>query len=309
MNLSLFYLYRTKTTTMKLEIKEPCHEDWNNMKIGMRSRHCDVCEKSVQDFTKRSRAEIITYLLSNPNDSTCGRMTRDQFDFRHEDIPILIETLKTQRPSNPFLILALVCLSLSSCAQEQPSGNIKTPPPINHPEITIGKMIAPIEDTLKTSSTGTIIPKPSCGTEMIEQGEIELLGDISVEEIPIAGGISIVHENSEQNSPELKVRQFAEKMPEFPGGIVAMQRFINENLVYPEYEKKNNIQGNVYVRFVVEIDGYLSKFEILRGVEGANNFNKEVLRVLNLMPKWIPGENSGKKLPVYMSLPFEFRIK
>ena len=93
---------------MKLEIKEPCHEDWSKMKIGLHSRHCDVCVKSVMDFTKKSRAEIITYLLSNPNDTTCGRMTKDQFDFRHEDIPILIETLKTQRPSNPFLILALV---------------------------------------------------------------------------------------------------------------------------------------------------------------------------------------------------------
>src|SRR5690606_34717794 len=122
---------------MKLEIKEPCHEDWNKMKIGMISRHCDSCNKSVMDFTKMNRAEIITYILSNPNDQVCGRMTRDQFDFHHEDIPVLIETLSKTRNPNPFLILALVCLSLSACAQEQ----IVTPP--KNTEITLGEIEAP----------------------------------------------------------------------------------------------------------------------------------------------------------------------
>jgi len=98
---------------MKLEIKEPCHEDWNKMKIGVHSRHCEVCVKSVIDFTNSSRAEIITYILLNPNDSVCGRLRKDQFDFRHEDIPILVKVLNTQVRSNAFLILALVTISLS----------------------------------------------------------------------------------------------------------------------------------------------------------------------------------------------------
>ena len=82
---------------MNLEIKEPCHEDWDKMKIGLISRHCDSCEKAVMDFTTMNRAQIITYLLSNPNDNVCGRLKRDQFDFHHQDIPILIETLKKEK--------------------------------------------------------------------------------------------------------------------------------------------------------------------------------------------------------------------
>ena len=290
---------------MKLEIKEPCHEDWNNMKIGMHSRHCDVCEKSVQDFTKKNRAEIITFLLSNQNDSTCGRMTRDQFDFRHEDIPILIETLKVQKTSNPFLILALVCLSLSACAQDQPIKNIKTPPVIK--QDIMGKVaLPPVSDSVKTVQNDSIIQKtPDCNIEY--QGEVGLVGDISIEEVPVLGGIGFIDENHVPIKDE-EARQFAEVMPECPGGMDAMQSFIKANLQYPDYEKKNNISGNVYVRFVVEKDGSLTRFEILRSVQESVNFDDEVIRVLGLMPNWTPGRNKGEKIPVYMTLPFQFKI-
>lgn len=291
---------------MKLEIKEPCNEDWNNMKIGMISRHCDVCEKGVMDFTKMNRAEIITYLLSNPNDQVCGRMNKDQFDFRHEDIPVLVETLKRQRTPNPFLILALVCLSLSSCAQEQPASttHIKTPPPIE--KHVLGKMAMPIEDTNHVQ-----VVKDSIPDEVLQlQGEIVcepevMVGDI---EVPVAGGIGIVHEpDPEINEP--RVLQFAEKMPEFEGGMDSLFSFINANVAYPKYELDNNIQGNVYVRFVVEEDGSITRPEILRTVTGSKFLSEEVIRLINSMPKWVPGENHGKKVATYMTLPIRFSLK
>jgi len=303
---------------MKLEIKEPCHEDWNKMKIGMISRHCGSCEKSVMDFTKMNRAEIITYILSNPNDQVCGRMNRDQFDFHHEDIPILIETLKNQKTPNPFLILALVCLSLTACAQDQPVGNIDTPPVI---ETTMGKMASTPPDTTQTSDSTNIIKEPIDkntikGKVMVEPikitepimttgmivinepylGEIEpIMGDITPEIEPIM--------------TDSKVLQFAEKMPEFKGGLDALFEFVNKHLKYPDYERKNEIQGNVYVRFVVEKNGSITRPEILNTVEHAKNFDAEVLRVIGKMPNWTPGENNGQKAPVYMTLPITFRLK
>jgi len=297
---------------MKLEIKEPCNEDWNNMKIGMMSRHCDVCVKSVMDFTQMNRAEIITYLLSNPNDEVCGRMNRDQFDFRHEDIPILVETLKKQRTANPFLILALVCLSLSSCAQDQPTTQIKTPPPIeNH---VLGKMAVPVDDSAHIETVQDSIPEEliqvqgeiSCEPQQ-ELGEVEpvLMGDI---ESPVAGGIGLVHEVGPEEV-EPTVAQFAEKMPEFPGGVDSLFQFINDNVQYPKYELNNEIQGNVYVRFVVEEDGSITRPEILRTVNGSKNLSEEVLRLINSMPKWIPGENHGKQVATYMTLPIRFSLK
>lgn len=294
---------------MKLEIKEPCHEDWNKMKIGMISRHCDSCNKSVIDFTKMHRAEIITYILSNPNNNVCGRMTRDQFDFHHEDIPVLIETLHKTNNPNPFLIMALVCLSLSACAQDGP-GNIKTKPAIEH---TLGEIAVPpvVEDSLKTQSNNTdntlIKGKVAC-EPIIDQGAVDepvMVGDI---EPIVQGGIGF-YEPEEHEPAPIKVYQFAEKMPEFKGGIDAMFKYIQGKLEYPKYEKDKGIQGNVYVRFVVEEDGRLTRPEIMKSVDGSKNFDKEVLRIINSMPAWIPGENNGTKVPVYMTLPFQFKIK
>lgn len=300
---------------MKLEIKEPCHEDWNKMKIGMISRHCASCDKGVMDFTKMNRAEIITYILSNPNDQVCGRMNRDQFDFHHEDIPILIETLKKQKTPNPFLILALVCLSLTACAQE-PQGNINTPPAV---EITMGKMEhTPPDSTQNQQDSTNIIKDPidkntlkgrvKCVPETNELlGEIEpLMGDVAV---PLTGGVSILEPEIEPVGVKSEALQFAEKMPEFKGGLDALFEFVNNHLKYPDYEQKKAIQGNVYVRFVVEKDGTITRPEILKTVEQAKNFDDEVLRVMGKMPKWIPGENNGQKVPVYMTLPITFRLK
>lgn len=289
---------------MKLEIKEPCHEDWNNMKIGVVSRHCDSCNKSVMDFTTMNRAEIITYILSNPNDQVCGRMRSDQFDFHHTDIPILIETLHKTRNPNPFLILALVCLSLSACAQEQ-QGNIKTPPPFNH---TLGE-VAPtplIEDSLKIEKLPPkIMGKVACEPVDTVAAEPIKIGDI---EPIIQGGIGL-EEHPKSTNFDGKIYQFAEKMPEFKDGMEAMFSYIKHQLNYPKYEKENGIQGNVYVRFVVEKDGRLTHPEIMKSVEGSINFDTEVIRIINAMPLWIPGENNGVKIPVYMTLPFQFKIK
>jgi TonB family protein len=296
---------------MKLEIKEPCHEDWDNMKIGLISRHCDVCVKSVMDFTQMNRAQIITYILSNPNEQVCGRMNKDQFDFQHEDIPVLIEELKKGKATNPFLILALVCLSLSACAQDK-NGNIQTPPPI---EVVQGQVEHNPDDSTRIAITEKPprdhpIRKGKVACEIIEEvelGEIEPveIGDI---EVAVSGGIGIV-EQPVEHPVEDKVYQFAEKMPEFSGGMEKLFDFVNKNLSYPRYERDKNISGNVYVRFVVEKDGSITRPEIMRSVVGSKNFDAEVLRIIRMMPKWTPGENHGNKVSVYMSLPIQFRLK
>ena len=290
---------------MKLKIEAPCHENWDKMTIGMNSRHCAVCVKSVVDFTKMNRAEIITYMLSNPNDSVCGRMTKDQFDFRHEDIPILIETLKIQKTSNSFLILALVCMSLSACAQEQSTDSLNAPikvPIINHS--TMGKMIVSASDSAKVlvpavvDSQNANVASPDCTMEV---GEVEMQG-----EVEIMG--AMIMEEPEIKLPKSDALQFAEKMPEYNGGVDQMMKFIKNNLQYPEFEKSKNLQGNVYARFIVNADGSISSIKILRSVPGSINFNSEVIRVIKAMPRWLPGENKGEKVSVFMTLPFQFKI-
>jgi protein TonB len=297
---------------MKLKIQEPCNEDWNNMKIGLISRHCDSCNKSVMDFTTKNRGEIITYILSNPNESVCGRMRQDQFDFTHDDIPFLIEALKTSKAQSPFLILALVCLSLASCSETPKMNNIQTPPPIEKQLLVEDTVENKVETPKAKKETKKISDVKSVDEQCVNlvstKGEVIVAGGIEPE---IQGGMEIV-EIPEEEIPiantEEKIHQYVEQMPEFPGGVDSLFAFIKANLKYPKFEKENNIQGNVYVRFVVEKDGSLSRVEILKSVEGSINFDKEVKRLISLMPNWKPGTSNNIKLRVYMTLPIQFKL-
>lgn len=268
---------------MKLKINEPCHEDWSKMtskepKIGMYSRHCDSCEKSVVDFTQNSRAEIIAYMISNRENSICGRMRADQFDFKHEDIPVLLVTLDRQKTANPFLILALVCMSLSAYGQQETNTEIKTPPPIEH-HVKMGKMVAmPVEPETPDTTEVSLIK--------IKKGEIRL-GDISVE--------------TPEPIEEDKIFKFTQQMPEYLGGIGEMNVFIEDN---KSYRTSIPAHGTVYVRFVVNPDGSVSHATIARGFY--KELDKEALNIISRKPKWIPGEKDGKKVPVYMTVPVTY---
>ncbi len=295
---------------MKVHIKEPCSEDWSKMKIGLLSRHCDVCDKSVFDFTQKSREEIIIHLLSNPNERVCGRMNHGQFDFHHEDIPILIEALRKRPVNSSFLVLTLVCLSLVSCSSD--NGAIKTKDPID--QRTLGEVIPPkFTDSTKQSNES----KPKSPETIRQEGEPisgdvvylpppeVLSGDVVLESPPVPMG----EPDFIENSPGDKPLAFAEKMPEYDGGMDAMFNFIQKNVHYPDYEKDNNIEGIVYVKVTIDEFGNVTSPKIMRSVSGAQNFNKEVIRVVNLMPKWIPGENNGKKVAVESVLPFRFKLQ
>lgn len=288
---------------MNVNIKEPCPEEWNNMKIGLISRHCDQCDKPVIDFTKMDRAEIIIYLLSNPATKTCGRMSRDQFDFHHDDLPLLIEGLKKKGGNASFLILALVCVSLVSCKEDNRKTTIKTPNPIhqNYPDgNTLGEVSMPndrnVKETIVPEHVKKVTKEPSIMPEPIIMGEPVMVGDIQLVEPP------------EKMAITDEVLSYAEKMPEYPGGVTKLFAFVYENLKYPDFEKENGIEGTVYVKFTVTEEGKIVKPEVVRGVNGAPNFNQEVLRVVNKMPNWIPGENNGKKVKVYFTMPFKFRL-
>lgn len=95
-----------------------------------------------------------------------------------------------------------------------------------------------------------------------------------------------------------------EKMPEFPGGEAALRQFIANNIIYPELAKDNGLQGKVYVTFVVSKDGSVANTEIARGVDPL--LDKEALRVVNTLPAWSPGYQSGMPVNVKYTVPINF---
>ena len=98
-----------------------------------------------------------------------------------------------------------------------------------------------------------------------------------------------------------------EVMPQYPGGQIAMMKYIMENIKYPKQAMKEGIQGRVTVSFIVEKDGRVSNVRLLRSVQSA--LDKEAIRVVKSMPKWSPGKQNGKPVRVRFNLPVMFKLK
>lgn len=99
----------------------------------------------------------------------------------------------------------------------------------------------------------------------------------------------------------------AEFPPQFPGGEQEMYRFISENLKYPIVDQEMGNQGRVIVRFVVSKTGEVTDLKLLKGI--SPGCDKEAMRVIKSMPKWIPGKQQGNPVPVYFTLPIVFTLK
>ena len=97
-----------------------------------------------------------------------------------------------------------------------------------------------------------------------------------------------------------------EQMPEFPGGDQNMRKFLSNNIRYPMMARESGIHGTVYVTFVVNASGQISDVKLLRGIGGG--CDEEAVRVVQSMPPWIPGRQTGKPVPVQFNLPIVFSL-
>ena len=99
-----------------------------------------------------------------------------------------------------------------------------------------------------------------------------------------------------------------EEKPSFQGGdINQFSKWVRENQIYPEIAKENGIQGRVTVRATINTDGSLTDIMVVRGVDPS--LDKEAIRVVSQSPKWEPGKQGGKAVPVTYSFPITFQIR
>ncbi|MBP7496929.1 MAG: energy transducer TonB [Bacteroidales bacterium] len=98
-----------------------------------------------------------------------------------------------------------------------------------------------------------------------------------------------------------------EEMPSFPGGEFARIRFIQQNVKYPFAAVKNHIEGKVIISFIIEKDGSVSNIKLSNSIGGG--CDEEALRVVRLMPKWIPGRQKGNPVRVQFNMPVNFRLR
>ncbi len=116
----------------------------------------------------------------------------------------------------------------------------------------------------------------------------------------------IVVEEKSEPAPE-QIFNAVEEPPTFPGGQAAMYEFMKKELRYPEMAAQNNIQGRVIVQFVVEKDGSIGEVKVVRKVD--SDLDKEAVRMVKSMPKFIPGRMNGQSVRVWFTLPVNFKLK
>jgi len=133
---------------------------------------------------------------------------------------------------------------------------------------------------------------------------------LPVEEEKIEGKITEPIEiitPSEENKNESMVF-VNDEIAQYPGGDAALYKFIVDNLVYPEDAIEKRIEGNVYVKFVVDVDGTAKDFEIAKGVVGGHSLEQASLEVCRKLPKFIPPVRDGKPIKSYYLLPITFEL-
>lgn len=107
-------------------------------------------------------------------------------------------------------------------------------------------------------------------------------------------------------SQDSEVFSTCEVMPSYPGGDMAMMKFLCDNMKYPQEAQTQKKQGRVVVQMVVQKDGSLADFKVQKSVDPF--LDAEALRVAKLMPKFTPGKQNGKPVNVRYSIPITFRL-
>ncbi len=103
-----------------------------------------------------------------------------------------------------------------------------------------------------------------------------------------------------------EVFNYVEQMPAFPGGQQSMNDYLIKNIKYPKKAQEANIEGKVFVSFIVREDGKITDANVVRGIDP--DLNAEALRVVKAMPNWTPGKQSGKNVAVRFNLPINFKL-
>jgi protein TonB len=146
----------------------------------------------------------------------------------------------------------------------------------------------------------------------IVEDDVEIEDELEIEDseaddetvIDVAPVIAAAEEEEEESA---EVFFIVEDMPEFPGGDLALRKYIANAVKYPVIAQENRIQGKVYVTFVVGKDGRVTNAGIARGVDAS--LDKEALRVVNTLPTWKAGKQRGKPVNVSYTVPINFVLQ
>jgi len=153
-------------------------------------------------------------------------------------------------------------------------------------------------------------PPPPAPTTVIEivEDEKEIEEELIIEDMEVDENTEIEFiEEVREEVVEEQIFTIVEEMPSFPGGEAAMMKYLANNIKYPAIAKDANIQGTVYVTFVVNEKGEVKDVKVLRSIGGGTD--EEAIRVVQNMPKWKPVKERGNAVNAQYNLPIRFTLR
>lgn len=183
--------------------------------------------------------------------------------------------------------------------------------------VDLGTLNADFEETIEIPISKQLPPPPPPSQKIVKITEVE--DDVEIEEeIELVLDVEMTEETEveeyEYQEPEEIEEEVVEEIfhivedhPQPVGGMSAFYEYVAENLNYPHTARRLNVEGMVFVRFVVEKNGSIQKVEVVKGI-GAG-CDEEAARVIRNAPAWNPGKQRGRPVRVYMTVPIRFILQ
>ncbi|WP_406685093.1 energy transducer TonB [Seonamhaeicola sp. MEBiC1930] len=316
-----------------IKIPEPCHENWNAMTPKEKGRHCDSCAKTVIDFTKMSTLDIQDFIHQNKENRICGHFKQTQLDSINLRIPS--QVLEKQLGFHKIFLIALLFTmgtSLMNCTNQ--NGNLQKIDSIEIIDEKSKEIIDVLGGLPEFEQIDSLSKKECNSTSKISSiNEVPIDGELFITTV---GDIEYIEPNKDSLNTEIVTPSWcpapenelvgdivigfiiAENPPEFkntPKNLSNQEKKDHFQKRISEFITKNfntkvclDLKGKqkVFTQFKIDTTGQVVEIKARAPHPSLEN---EAIRVIDMLPQFIPAKQRGKPIKMLYSLPIVFQAE
>mgnify|MGYP002861441824 CR=1 FL=1 len=283
------------TMGLRLNIEQPCHENWDNMELGLISRNCSKCEKAVYDFTQMNRKEILEFILLNQHQGFCGRFNAMQLDFTQVEIETSVSEILSRnlKPLQRELILTMSVLLLSACNTNPPADSYtETNSMVTKDSLQSNEQT----DTFYMREWMILGELSIPGEEKEVYAYQETVGDSSILEMEEI----VIKSNKHPRAAEVEVwmgipRIYTGSRARFNGTHDSLNRFINLLLKKETSKLDSGVVIPVQLQFKVTKRGKIRRVRVLNSNNQYAELEQKACKAIKKSKSWEPMRNAKNK--------------
>ena len=291
-----------------LSIPKPCHENWSIMTPNEKGRFCKLCTKTVVDFTNKTDKEIQDYVLDNKDQRICGHFYKKQLDSLTIEIPEEVFYQKLSF-SKVFLLVLLITMGTTLLSCKHDGGKVQK---IDHVIL-----LDSIEKHNDSITRNNLIEALSIEKDSVQLPQQQTEKDSIIEDVTIEGeiiiGLIVPPENEDTCNWFI-----VDEPPRFKGGSKgtreemqknfsnSIAKFVNKNFNTHSAINLEPGKKKIYSQFTIDITGNITDIKVRAPYK---LLEEETIRVLELLPEFIPGKHRNKPINVKYTLPITFEVE